>query len=150
MWDLVWILKDWDERFSDGGASCWWSGGGWGGGRWILADFVAHLSGDVAQALRHRLALLKTLDAPVQEADPAEQQVRVVAQSHGGDGGDSQQLSSRGASADITPLSCLCFLPGAEGMLLSNKTNKTEYSWITEAPMNNSQIQWICVMSSVF
>lgn len=40
--------------------------------------------------------------------------MRVVAERHdddgdGDDGGDSQQLSSRGASADIAPLACVLF-----------------------------------------
>lgn len=103
----MWTLKDGDERFPDGGASCRRSGGGGGGGRGVLADLVADLFGDITQTLRNRLAPLETLNAPVQEADPAEQQVRVVAKRHDDDGG--QQLSSRGASADITPPSCLCF-----------------------------------------
>lgn len=109
-------FKDGDERLSDGGASCGSAGRGGGGGRRILADLVAHLSGDITQTLRHRLAPPETLNAPVQEADPAEQQVRVVAQRHeedddGDDEGDDagQQLSSGGASADITPPCCLLF-----------------------------------------
>lgn len=111
----MWTLKDGDQRFPDGGASCRRSGGGGGGGRGVLADLVAHLFGDITQTLRDRLAPLETLNAPVQEADPSEQQVRVVAQRHDDedddddDGGGSQQVSSRGASADITPRSCLLF-----------------------------------------
>lgn len=105
----MWTLEDGDERFADGGASCRRSGGGGGGGRGVLADLVAHLFGDITQTLRHRLAPLETLNTPVQEADPAEQQVRVVAQRHDDEDDDDggQQLSSRGASAGITPPSYL-------------------------------------------
>lgn len=85
-------LEDGDERLPRGGASRGRSGGGRGGGRRILADLVAHLLGDVTETLRQRLAPLETLDAAVEKADPAEQQVRVVPQRHdGGVGGSVAQ-----------------------------------------------------------
>lgn len=134
-------FKDGDERLSDGGASCGSAGRGGGGGRRILADLVAHLSGDITQTLRHRLAPPETLNAPVQEADPAEQQVRVVAQRHeDDDGGDEeeddagQQVSSSAAGGRQLTLhrrAAFCF-----GMLLPNKT---EYSRITNDSLNSSQ-----------
>lgn len=78
-------FEDRDYGFSHGGASRRGTGGGSGwAGRWILADFVAHFFGDITQTLGHRFAPPESFDAPVQEADPAEQQVRVVAHREGG------------------------------------------------------------------
>lgn len=93
----MWIFKDGNECFSDGRASCRCSRWGRRCGRWILADFVAHLFGDITQGLRHRLAPLETLYGPVQEANTAEQQVRAVAQRH--DGAWGVTVSSWGTSA---------------------------------------------------
>lgn len=89
----MWTLKHGDQRLSHGGSSCSSSGGGaggGGGGGGVLADFVAHLSGDITQTVRHRLTPPETLNAPVQEADPAKQQVRVVAQRHVDDDEDDE------------------------------------------------------------
>lgn len=41
------------QGFSNTGAPCGRTGGGRGGGRGVLADFVAHLLGDITQALRY-------------------------------------------------------------------------------------------------
>lgn len=105
MRNLKGTLKDRQEGFTNQGAPRGGPGGGGGAGRRILADFVAHLFGDIAQTLGYRFTPPEALDASVQEADPAEQQVRTVPNRHDEDGGCDQQLSSsRGASDDITPL----------------------------------------------
>lgn len=80
-------LKDGQEGFTNKGARRGGSGGGRGAGRRVLADFVAHLFGDVAQTLRYWFAPPEVLDASVQEADPAEQQVRAVPHRHDEDDG---------------------------------------------------------------
>lgn len=124
-------FKDGNERFSGDRATHRCSRRGRRGGRRVLADFVAHLLGDITQGLRQRLALLETLYAPVHEADPAEQQVRAVAHRHDedDDGGDSQQLSSRGTAADIALLASELFssLVAQRCSCQTNK-NKREYS----------------------
>lgn len=89
MGSLMRTLKDRHQGLPNQGTSrgCPRGGGEVGGG--ILADFVAHLSGNITQGLWYRLALPKTLDTAVQEPDPPQQQVRAVAQRHddNGDGG---------------------------------------------------------------
>lgn len=74
-----------DQCFSNGGTACRYCRGGRGGCWRILTDFIAHLIRDITQALRHGLAFPETLYAAAEEADPAQQQVRVVAQCHDGD-----------------------------------------------------------------
>lgn len=140
---LVRSFEDGDECFSGDRATCRCSRRSRRGGRRILADLVAHLLGDVTQGLRQRLALLETLYAPVHEADPAEQQVRVVAHRHDEDdgGGDSQQLSSRGTSADIALLAGELFSsPIAQRCSCQTNKNNREYSgetgFIEQQPKN--------------
>lgn len=98
-------FKDGDDGFSSRGANpCTSSGVGGGGGGGVLADFVAHLFGDVAQTLGHRLAFPETLNAAVEESDPAKEQVRVAGQSHGG-GGDVRVTVSSSAAQQQGALS---------------------------------------------
>lgn len=89
MWNLMGTFKYRDKGFPNGGTSCWRPRGWRGAGRGILADFVADLFGDITETLGHQLTPPETLYTPVQEADPAEKHVRVVAQWHddGDDGG---------------------------------------------------------------
>lgn len=140
-------FKDGNECFPGDRATYRCSRSGRRGGRRVLADFVAHLLGDVTQGLRQRLALLETLYAPVHEADPAEQQVRAVAHRHDedddddDDGGDGQRLCSRGTSADIALLASELF-PSLVAQRCSCQTNKNkrecsgETGFIEQQPKN--------------
>lgn len=141
----MWTVKDGHDSLPHGGASCRSSGGGRGGRGGILADFITHLSRYITQTPRNRLASPEALNASVQEADPPEQQVRAVTQGHGDcyddDGGDSQPHSnSRGSSADITPLSSLCF-PCLVAQECSCHTNQTRENIPVETKLQWTQRQ---------
>lgn len=127
--NLMGTLKDKQEGLPHRGAPRRGSRRSRGAGRWILADLVAHFFGDVAQTLRYRLALPETLDASVQEADPAEQQVRAVTHRHD-EGGGGPQLSSsnrrRGRQLTLHLWPAFVFLPWCRDAPV--KTDRTEAS----------------------
>lgn len=139
---LIGIFVDRDESFPSDGATAWRSGGR-GRGR-VFTDLVAHLFRDVIQGLWQRPAALETLDAAVEEADPAEQQVRIVAERHAEDddsddvadaaaaGGDDQRLCTRWASADIAPTLCPVKHTGTERNIRESTSHKTAVNKSTE------------------
>lgn len=83
MWRLIRVFVDGDEGFAPNGPAARWPGGRRRGR--VFADFVAHLFRDVIKGLWQRFAALERLYATVKEADPAEEQVRIVAERHDGD-----------------------------------------------------------------